>query len=217
MNLKIILKKHGIFCELYYQIQKTSLPDTINVDDTNICDPKIMAEKFNTHFANVGKLLAASLNANDTDFLTYLKYPCPFSVNLYPTSPQEIIRIINSFHLNKACDYDDISPFLLKTAAHVIAYPLSIIFNHCISLVVFPNQLKVAKVIPVYRCGSSNDLQNYRPISLLSSLSKIFKKVILRRLVFFLERNNLIIPSQFGFRHKHCTFHPILDLLTECC
>ena len=116
---------------------KSSLPNTINVDDTNISDPKIIAEKFNTHFANVGKLLAASLNANDTDFLTYLKSPCPSSVYLYLTSPQEIIRIINSFHLNKACGYDDISPFLLKTAAHVIAYPLSIVLNHCISLGVF--------------------------------------------------------------------------------
>ena len=160
--------------------------------------------------------MAASLNANDTDFLTYLKSPCPSSVYLYPTFPQEIIRIINSFHLNKACGYDHISPFLLKTAVHVIAYPLSIILNHCISLGVFPNQLKVAKVIPIHKSGPSNDLQNYRPISLLSSLSKIFEKVILRRLVSFLERHDLIIPSQFGFRHKHSTIHPILDLLTEC-
>ena len=160
--------------------------------------------------------MAASLNANDTDFLTYLKSPCSSSVYLYPTSPQEIIRIINCFHLNKACGYDDISPFLLKTAAHVIAYPLSIILNHCISLGVLPNQLKVAKVIPVYKSGPSNDLQNYRPISLLSSPFKIFEKVILRRLVSFLELHNLIILSQFSFRHKHSTIYPILDLLTEC-
>ena len=66
---------------------KLSLLNTINVDDTNISNSKIIAEKFNTHFANVGKLLAASLNANDTDFLTYLKSPCLSSVYLYPTSP----------------------------------------------------------------------------------------------------------------------------------
>ena len=93
---------------------------------------------------------------------------------------------------------------------------LFIILNHCISLGIFLNQLKAAKVIPIYKSGPSNDLQNYRPISLFSSLSKIFKKIILRRLVSFLERHNLIIPSQFGYRHKHSTIHPILDLLTEC-
>ena len=127
-----------------------------------------------------------------------IKSPNPSSVYLYLTSPQEIIRVINSLHLNKPCDYDDIFLFLLKTAAHVIAYPLSMILNRCISLGVFPNQLKIAKVISVYKSGPSIDLQNYRPISLLSSLSKIFEKVILRKLVSFLERNNLIIPSQFG-------------------
>ena len=86
---------------------------------------------------------------------------------------------------------NDIFRFLLKTA---------VLLNHCTSLGVFPNQLKVAKVITVYKSGPSNDLQNYRPISLFSSLSKTFEKIILRRLVSFLERNNLIIPSQFGFR-----------------
>ena len=111
----------------------------------------------------------------------------------------------------------DISPFLQKTAAHVIAYPLSMYNIKSLHLARrFPNQLKVAKVIPVYKSGPSNGLQNYRPISLLSSLSKIFEKVILRRLVSFLERHNLTIPSQFGFRHKHSTIHLILDLLTEC-
>ena len=135
---------------------------------------------------------------------------------LYPTSPKEIIRIINNLHFNEACGYDEISPFLLKTAAHVIAYPLSMILNHCISLGVFSNQLKMAKVILFYKSSPSSDLQNYRPISLLSFLSKIFEKVILVRLVSFLERNNLIIASQFGFRHEDFTIHPILDLLIEC-
>ena len=69
---------------------KSSLPNSINVDDTNISNPKIIAEKFNTHFANEGKLLAASLNANDTDFLTYLKSPCPSSLYLYPTSLKKL-------------------------------------------------------------------------------------------------------------------------------
>ena len=59
------------------------------------------------------------------------------------------------------------------------------------------------------------DIQNYRPISLLSSLSKIFERVILNRLVSFLERNSLIIPTQFGFRHNHSTIHSILDIITE--
>ena len=73
----------------------------------------------------------------------------------------------------------------------------------------------MAKVIPLYKSGCPNEPGNYRPISLLSSIAKFFERVILNRMVFFLERNNLIISTQFGFRHKHSTIHPILDLITE--
>ena len=73
-ELKNSPKKPGIFCVLYYQINQNHLSLTLVrlMDDTNISDPKIKAERFNTHFANVGKLLAASLIANDTDFPIYL-------------------------------------------------------------------------------------------------------------------------------------------------
>ena len=87
--------------------------------------------------------------------------------------------------------------------------------NHSMSLGIFPNQLKIAKVVPVYKSGSPEDLRNYRPISLLSTISKIFERVILNRLISFLEKNNLIIATQFGFRHKHSTIHLMIDLITE--
>ena len=72
----------------------------------------------------------------------------------------------------------------------------------------------MAKVIPVYKSGCPTEPGNYRPIS-LSSIAKIFERVILNRMVSFVERNNLIMSTQFGFRHKHSTIHPILDLITE--
>ena len=119
-------------------------------------------------------------------------------------------KLIYNLDSNKASGYDDISPFILKTAVHIISLPLSIILNLCISNRVFPNNLKVAKVIPVYKSGCPNEPGNYRPISFLSSIAKIFERVILIRMVSFLKRNNLFISTQFGFRHKHSTIHPIL-------
>ena len=73
----------------------------------------------------------------------------------------------------------------------------------------------MAKVIPIYKSGCPNEPGNYRPISLLSCIAKIFERVIFNRMVSFLERNTLIISTQFGFRYKHSTVHPILDLITE--
>ena len=122
---------------------------------------------------------------------------------------------MKNLKLSRACGYDDISSFILKTAIQVLALLLSIMISHCIALGTFANQLKLAKVIPIYKSGPSVDTQNYCLISLFSSFSKIFERLILNRLVSFLERNSLIVPRQFGFRHNHSTIHPICDIITE--
>ena len=122
-----------------------------------------------------------------------------FAYFLLSLSHNTTIKLMNNLKLNKTCGYDDISSFVLKTTIQVLALPLSVMINHCIALSSFPNQLKLAKVMPVYKSGSSVNIQSYRPISLLPSLSKIFERVILNRLVSFLERNSLIILKQFVF------------------
>ena len=95
--------------------------------------------------------------------------------------------------------------------------PLSAILNQCIAFGYFPNKLKIAKVIPVDKAGPTNQPGNYRPISLLPSISKIFERLILNRLISFFQRNKILIPTQFGFRHNHSTLYPIVDMMTECC
>ena len=83
------------------------------------------------------------------------------------------MALINLLNLNKANGHDDIDTYFLKIASSIIAFPLSLFFNHSTSLGIFPNKLKLAKVIPVYIKGSPDRLNNYRPISLLPSSSKL--------------------------------------------
>ena len=97
-----------------------------------------------------------------------------------------------------------------------MAPALSFIINHCLSLGVFPQKLKIAKVIPIHKSGPTDKIENYRPISLLTSLSKIFEKLLLKRLVSFLDTQKILVPVQFGFRRAHSTIHPIIDLITTC-
>jgi hypothetical protein len=73
--------------------------------------------------------------------------------------------------------------------------------------------MKIAKVIPVFKSGCVNDINNYRPISLLCTFSKILEKIVANRLTNYLNVNNLISPNQFGFRSKHSTVHPMLSLV----
>ena len=77
---------------------------------------------------------------------------------------------------------------------------------------IFPEKLKIAKVIPVYKSGEQNSLTNYRPISLLSNFSKFFEKVMHNRLPSFIERHEILFSLQFGFRRKHSTCHSLISL-----
>ena len=81
---------------------------------------------------------------------------------------------------------------------------------------VFPNKLKLSKVVPVFIKRSTDQLNNYRPILILNSLSKLFERIVYNRLLSFFERIKTILSTQYGFRHYHSTIHPILDLISSC-
>ena len=110
-----------------------------------------IVEEFNYHFVIIGKSLASSINNIDKSPTFYLKNSCTNSVYLQPTSTHEVMALINLLNLKKANGHDDIDPYFLKIASPMIAFPLSLFFNHSISLGIFPNKLKLAKVIPVYK------------------------------------------------------------------
>jgi len=94
-----------------------------------------------------------------------------------PTS-YEIFEIILKLNINKSSGFDDISSFFLHIIAGVIAPYLSVLLSYAFEFVIFPDCLKLAKVIPIYKVGSKLELTNYRPISLLSNLSKLLEKLI---------------------------------------
>ena len=130
------------------------IPDSITVNNSSILDLNQIAEEFNNHFANVEKSLANSLNDNNTnDESIYLKHPCLTTIYLPPTTPLEIMALINFLKLNKAKLHDDIDPYFLKIAAPILAFPLSVFLNHCLTFGTFPNRLKLAIVVPVFKKG----------------------------------------------------------------
>ena len=101
---------------------------------------------------------------------------------------------------------------LLKMIAHSISPALAILINESFVIGIFPDKLKVAKVIALHKKGAANNVSNYRPISLLSIFSKIFEKVMYKRLYTFLEINEVLHSLQFGFRIKHSTLHTLISM-----
>ena len=94
---------------------------------------------------------------------------------------------------------------MLKISAHVISSSLTDIFNCCISMNICPDDLKVAKVLPIFKAGTKDDPGNYRPISILSSVARVFEKLLYDQLYHYLSSNNLLGKQQWGFRKMHST------------
>ena len=104
---------------------------------------------------------------------------------------------------------------LLKPLSEIFSNVLCYLFNSCILSGVFPSELKIAKVIPLYKSGNSNCMSNYRPISILPTISKIFEKLLHKRIYNFLEDNNIIYDYQFGFRQGHSTIHAVQTAISS--
>ena len=131
----------------------------------------------------------------------------------YPTTPDEIIKIIKFFSNNKSAGPNSLPTSILKNCADVLSFPISYLVNLSFTTGEFPNLCKIAKGIPLFKKGDPLDCCNYRPISLLSTFSKIFEKCVYKRVYSFLEKNNLIFKRQFGFRSGYSSNHTIVNVV----
>ena len=108
-----------------------------------------------------------------------------------------------------------ISTQLLQQIIHGIAYPLNILINRSLIAGQVPEQIKIAKVIPVHKGNERHLVTNYRPISLLTSISKVFEKVMYHRIYNYLHENEILSPCQYGFRPKLNTLHAVSQLISD--
>ena len=121
------------------------------------------------------------------------------------TSPEKILNILKDLNPSKAAGVDDLSGKFLKDGADILARPISLLCNLSTKLSSFPRSCKIAKVKPLFKKGSKTDPQNYRPMSLLSVLSKIIERIIHDQTQEFLSKNKILYRFQSGFRKNYST------------
>ena len=141
----------------------------------------------------------------------FLKNRVQFEFIIAHVSEEEIIDLITSLPI-KATGHASIPLKWIKIVADLIAIPLCRIVNLSFSKGVFPELLKTAKVIPSFKAGSADDVNNYRPISLLSIFDKILEKIMHKQLYAFLEEKEVLFKNQFGFRKKCSTGHSLIEI-----
>jgi hypothetical protein len=187
--------------------------DKLQYKNNELSDPKEIADAFNEFFSEAGVSIANSVNATSVapEFFTG-NAPAP-EFHLGRTSPAEISNIIQAFEGKNSSDIDGISSKLLKAVAIEISFPLAHIFNLSLSTGIFPDALKRSRVVPVHKQGDKHNCDNYRPIALLSSISKILERFVATKLVNHLELNKLLSKNQFGFQKGKNTEQNLIKAL----
>ena len=194
-------------------IKKRVLPSSVQCNEVTVSGKGAICNAFNRYFVNIGHTLSSSF-ANSVDSLKYVTKNNS-SMFFTPCTPKEVINIVSKFKNGKSPGFDGVLCVLVKSVIHILCYPLCDIINLSLNTGIVPDKLKIAKVIPVYKKGSKDDLSNYRPISILPFFSKILEKCVYIRVHKFLEKCNIITPKQFGFRAGYSTSYAIIELIRK--
>ena len=157
------------------------------------------AQVLNEYFTGIGPSLSAKIKS--PNLLDKVERNIN-SMVISPTNADEISKLITKMKSKNSTGNDEISNKILKLCSPIIDPYLAEAINYAIENRHFPDCLKIAKVIPVFKKGQTDDPSNYRPISLLSPISKVFERVLCKQMTLFYKKNGLFSPNQFGFRSK---------------
>ena len=196
-------------------IKSLEINDLNNIK-TTITNTKDICNTANQYFTNIANdILKQCKYKGNKSFKYYLKNPNLNKFIANPTTSAEVESIIKDFDTSKAVGPNSIPPKILKIIAPFISEPLTIIINKSLLTGTYPEPLKTSKINPLHKKDSRLTISNYRPISLLSNLNKIFEKLMFKQLYSFLEVNKSIYELQFGFRENHSTNHAIISIMQK--
>ena len=190
-------------------------PTSLMVDNKMISNQKEVANEFNNYFSTIASKLRGKINKKNHSFTSYLHNRNDNTFVLHPIAKEEVINVIDKLDSAKGTGPHSIPTDILKFIKFIISESLSDIINLSFKTGIYIENLKVSKIIPIYKGKGSNlSCSNYRPISLLSNIDKIVEKLMFKRLYSFLSKYKVIYNLQFGFRENHSTTHA-LTYLTE--
>ena len=174
-----------------------------------------MTKALNEFFVNIGNMVDQKIPHVNKNYITYMDERVLNSFFAAPVESDEVIEMINKLNTNKACGPNSIPSKILKNNSELLADPVKMLLNMSIIDGNFPEMLKKADVCPIYKKNDKTKCENYRPISLLSNLSKIYERTMHTRIYDFLEISNVFYKFQFGFRKKYSTNHALLSIVEE--
>ena len=169
-----------------------------------------ICNSLNQHFSTIGSSISNSFSG------TYNRSPPSSTLRnsffFRPCTTNDVDSIIKQMK-NSSGNIDSYSPKILKVITDIVSPVIASLINKSLLLGYFPKKFKLARVIALHKGGSKEELGNYRPISLLPTLSKVFERFVYNQLYDFLEKFNILTPKQFGFRKGKSTIQAVMDQL----
>ena len=191
------------------------MPEKLVKNNAEIVGDKNMAGAYNEFFVNIGNMVEQKIPNSDKHFSSYLGNSVNNSIFLKSVENKEVLDLLIQLNSSKSCGPNSIPSNLLKTHALHFVEPIKFVINRSLIEGKFPDLLKIAEVCPIYKKGDKSKCENYRPISLLSNLSKLFERAMHTRLYEFLENSDALYNLQFGFRKNFSTNHALLSIVEE--
>ena len=184
----------------------------LTINNVAVTNSKDIANGFNDFFVAIGPELAKDIHS-DINPLTYVNSVNNSIVN-FDVSCDEVKNIIHSLK-NSSAGHDEFPTFVGKLCVDSYIEPLTFLINSSLETGVFPSELKLARVVPIFKAGDSSAITNYRPISVLTFFAKVFEKIVYNKLFNFISDNNILYDHQYGFRKGRSTQQAIITLVDK--
>ena len=194
--------------------KKTFLPDFFLINGQRVTDKQVISDEFNKYYTEVGIRLANSIEVPPgLTFQSYLADSVIQQFDFKLVNRNDVLAAIDSLNSKTSSGFDGLSTIMLKSVKYEVCDSLTLIINQSLTTGLFPEKLKIAKVIPLHKGDDKSDISNYRPISMLSSVSKVFERIIHDQLYQYFDSNKLFYHSQYGFRKQRSTELAALELV----
>ena len=185
----------------------------LKLNDTIISNSSELSDAFNDHFSTIGPRLANEIPLtaeNNSSYINNIKVNNN-NFSFSSTNCSIVFSHLNKLCRSKATGLDNISAKIVRECADLISVSLCDLFNKSLVSGIFPDDWKCARVTPLFKEGEPSDLNNYRPISVISVIAKVFERIVYDQLYNFLTNEDIISNYQSGFRSLHSTATALLE------
>lgn len=188
---------------------------SIDIDGTNVSEGQQIANHFNKYFLNVTKDLKIAPQTKEALSFIRVNKCSSHEFSFQHVSSSDVFKTIQSLKSKMSAGWDGLPVSVMKIVASSVSNPLCKVINQCFDEGWFPSQLKYAEVKPLHKKGNKEFCLNYRPVSILTSFSKVFEKTAYNQITDYLEKNKIFSSEQFGFRSGHSTNLAISQLVNK--